>query len=697
MRNRTAIRTLASLAIATGALAVPTAASAAAGGRAQIQAASRGAAPASKVAATPEGAPIDFTVGLELKDPTGARAFEEAVTNPRSASYRHYLTPAQFESRFSPTKASVDTVTSWLRAEGLDVEGVTADRMTISVSGTAATVAHAFGTTLGQYHRLGRTVRLAAAPLTVPASISSLISGVTGVEQNVASRDATTGVNSTRTARRLSKPRKKKEEPIEQPFGFRNAPPCSKVANEVKDTVDPPFEGYPQLHYAMCGYTPPQLQQAYNLTAPIAAGDDGKGQTVAVIDAYASPTLLADAQQYAELNQPGQPLESSQYSQKISPTFNEVELCEAPEWFGEQTLDVEAVHATAPGANILYVGAKNCLGSLFTSVQEVVDGHLAQVITDSWGDDGGDLLDSTGTRKAFDNVLLMAANTGIGVQFSAGDEGDEFANLGMTVADYPPSSPLAISVGGTSLLLNKKGKRLEYGWSTSKSLLCSQLVVELTEGECTLGSYAPPSPGAFLYGGGGGTSYQYGEPSYQDGVVPTVLTERNSKITGVRNRVEPDISMDADPTTGMLVGETQQFPEGTHYDQYRIGGTSLSSPLFAGVMADADQAAGTPLGFVNPLIYSLAREKASGAFYDVKPHAPKALVRNDFLDEIDAEEGILTSVRTLDYEGLEEFCSGTENCTVQNVAISPGKHYDSMTGIGSPGANLLQALAAPTP
>jgi subtilase family serine protease len=267
----------------------------------------------------------------------------------------------------------------------------------------------------------------------------------------------------------------------------------------------------------------------------------------------------------------------------------------------------------------------------------------------------------------------------------------------MTVADYPPSSPLAISVGGTSLLLGKTGKRVEYGWSTSKSLLCSQLLVELTEGECTLGSYVPPSPGAFLYGGGGGTSYEYGEPSYQAGVVPAKLAARNTKITGIPNRVEPDISMDADPTTGMLVGETQQFPEGTHYDQYRIGGTSLSSPLFAGVMADADQAAGTPLGFVNPLLYSLAKEKASGDFYDVKPHGHKALVRNDFLDEVDAEEGILTSVRTLDYEGLEEFCSGTENCTVQNAAIAPAKGFDSMTGIGSPGANLIAALSAPTP
>ena len=146
--------------------------------------------------------------------------------------------------------------------------------------------------------------------------------------------------------------------------------------------------------------------------------------------------------------------------------------------------------------------------------------------------------------------------------------------------------------------------------------------------------------------------------------MPAALAERNSAITGIANRVEPDISMDADPTTGMLVGETQQFPEGTHYDEYRIGGTSLASPLFAGVMADADQANGSALGFVNPALYKLgASPSAASAYYDVVPSAPQALVRVDYLDGVDAEEGTITSVRTLEYEGKEEFCSGTGNCT----------------------------------
>jgi hypothetical protein len=216
-------------------------------------------------------------------------------------------------------------------------------------------------------------------------------------------------------------------------------------------------------------------------------------------------------------------------------------------------------------------------------------------------------------------------------------------------------------------------------------------------------TWAPPAPGEYLYGGGGGTSYQYAEPSYQQGVVPAALAARNSSVSGIANRVEPDISMDADPTTGMLVGETQEFPDGTYYDQYRIGGTSLSSPLFAGVMADADQAAeaakpsGAPLGFVNPLLYALARTPATAAsaFYDVLPAGSQALIRSDYLDGVDANEGTITSARVLGYEGREVFCSGSGNCTRQKTAINAAPGFDSMTGLGAPAGGLIAELSKP--
>ncbi|HTZ85422.1 MAG TPA: S53 family peptidase [Solirubrobacteraceae bacterium] len=673
------------------------------------------------VEATPAQAPVEFSVGLEPSDPAGAAAFARAVSDPTNASYRHFLTTAQWEKRFSPSKSSVEAVSAWLSSQGIAVEGVSADRMTIQASTSAATIEHAFGTSLAQYRLRGKTLRANTGALSVPAAIAPLISGVSGVAQRPNKPAALKGSDlseseakgaseadeasaSPQSAPKISARAKKKAgKEIPQPPGFRNAPPCSSYYGQASDTSDPPYGGgFPSpLPYAPCGYTPPQLQSAYGLSSQIAGGIDGRGVKVAIVDAYASPTLFADARQYSLKNQPGQTLESSQYGQLLAKKFTNLTECEASEWFGEQTLDVEAVHATAPGAQILYVGAKNCENAMFEAVQQVVDGHLADIITNSWGDDGGDVLDSAGTRHAFDNVLLMAAGTGIGVQFSSGDEGDEFANLGASVADYPSSSPYQTAVGGTSLQVGQVGSRLgELGWSTSLSELCTPLLLEEELPGCTKGklnSWVPKAPGEYDYGSGGGTSYVYPEPYYQQGIVPAALASRNKRATGEANRVEPDISMDADPTTGMLVGETQSFPDGTYYDQYRIGGTSLSSPLFAGVMADADQAAGTPLGFVNPLLYRLAATPGAyaGPYYDVIPAGQQADVRVDYLDGVDAAEGLLTSVRVLDYEGREQFCKRPNKCSTQKTALNVAPGFDSMTGIGAPGSGLITALAKP--
>ena len=87
-------------------------------------------------------------------------------------------------------------------------------------------------------------------------------------------------------------------------------------------------------------------------------------------------------------------------------------------------------------------------------------------------------------------------------------------------------------------------------------------------------------------GGGGGTSQLFAQPFYQVGKVPASISQYYG---GAPMRAVPDIAMPGDPNTGFEVGETQVFPDGTYWDQYRIGGTSLSSPLMAGVVAVADQ------------------------------------------------------------------------------------------------------------
>jgi len=417
---------------------------------------------------------------------------------------------------------------------------------------------------------------------------------------------------------------------------------------------------------------------------------------VAIVDAYASSTLLSDAQEYATLNDPNYPLSSSQFSTDIAPNFDLKNLCQASGWSVEQSLDIEAVHTMAPKAHILYMGAKDCDNGLLDSERQVVDGHLADIITNSWGDDAGDLLDSSSDRAANDTVFEMAEATGISILFSSGDSGDEFATTGETSADYPPSSPYVTAVGGTSLQIAHNGTRSgELGWSSTTSNLCTAALKGVIPG-CTKkkeGTYVPPDPGTYFGGSGGGTSFNYQQPYYQAATVPADLAERNTINGTTPFRVEPDISMDADPFTGMLEGMTESFGSSVAYGQFAIGGTSLASPLFAGVLADANEVSGTDLGFVNPALYKL-NQTTPAAFYDVVPPSGlQDVAFNNFINGLNASGGVVTQIGTLAYEGPEEYCDATNSCEFRDVALSTAPGFDSMTGLGTIGTGFVKALA----
>jgi subtilase family serine protease len=433
--------------------------------------------------------------------------------------------------------------------------------------------------------------------------------------------------------------------------GFRNAPPCSAFWGEKIATTLPSYKGAKQP-YAPCGATPAQLRGAYGVDG---SGYDGSGQTVAVIDAYASPTIAQDVNEYSSRH--GLPtLKGGQLDQVVSPgTYHhpESKKQDPQGWYGEQTLDIEAVHTMAPAAKIVYVGSPNNYRDLDAIMNTVVDKHLAQIVTNSYGYPGEFL--PTGFIKPHNDTYMQAAIEGIGLYFSSGDSGDEVANLGVASTDWPASSPWVTAVGGTSLgVTAANGYAGETGWGTQRAALAGT-------------SWGPTS---FLYGGGGGTSRLFAEPVYQQGVVPASLATR----WGPADRVVPDVAMDGDPGTGMLVGQTQTFSDGVSYDEYRIGGTSLSSPLFAGVMALADQAAGTPHGFANPALYAAP----AAAFHDIAGNPLSAgIVRVDYVNGENAADGTSTTLRTLNDTGT--------------IKVRPG--YDDVTGRGTPnGSAFLNAL-----
>ena len=554
-----------------------------------------------------------------------------AVSTRGSAQYGHFLTPSQYFAKFGTTSATVAQVRQWLTSAGLKVTGVEARNRYVSISGTVSAAQKAFGAQINRYSHDGMTVQAPSAALTAPAALAASVLAVSGVD--------TTPATVTPASQKPSPP----------PAGFRNARPCSAYYGEQSASTLPQFQDN-TLPYAPCGYTGPQFRSAYEGTTTTL---DGTGVTVAITDAYASPTIAQDAVTYA--NNRDRAYLPGQLTQSLPLSFTRVNSgshqCDGTGWYGEETLDVEAVHAMAQGANIRYYASKSCYDTDFLDTfARVNDEAVAQLVTNSWGEI--EQAEKSSVTAVYEEMFLQGASEGISYVFSSGDNGDEVANSGTKQADYPASDPFVTAVGGTSTAIDANGALAgQTGWGTGKYALSAD---GKTWSLVT----------SFLYGAGGGASTIFGQPPYQDGIAPA----------GARQ--VPDVAMDADPTTGMLVGQTQAFPEGVHYDEYHIGGTSLASPLFAGMTALSLQNAGHGVGLLNPTIY---HNHSSGVFTDVAGELGDAgNVRVDFANGVDASGGLLYSVRTFDHDS----------------SLTVGTGWDNVTGVGSANSGWLTAIPA---
>ena len=585
---------------------------------------------------------MNFGVLLGMRDQAGATATLKAISDPASSSYGKWLTNAEFDARYAPATSSVTAVQNWLRSEGFQITKTLPSGMYVEASGSVAKVESAFGTSVHNYSYLGKDVHAnnsqLSLPADTPAAVTGALSAVIGIDQGIALKHTAD------------------TEPGPPPGARYGVQPCSAYYAQKVATDKPTAYGKHQP-YAVCGYGPQQFQGAYGESALLKAGINGRGTTVAITDAYAAPTIYQDAQKYNKAH--NQPLfKRGQFSQIVPPSngFGQEDLCDPQGWYGEETLDVEAVHAMAPGAKVVFVGATDCLGGLDNAWAETIDNHVADVITNSWGNDTDDInLLGSDVVQFYVQFSTEAALTGITVNFSSGDDGDQTSggtDLAAKTVDFPADLPLVTGVGGSSVFIGSHRQWLgEYGWQTSYSML-------------TNGAWTPPPPGDYNSGGGGGTSQLFAQPWYQIGKVPASISEYYG---GAPMRAVPDIAMAGDPNTGMIVGETQVFPDGTYWDQYRIGGTSLSSPLLAGVVAVANQVHRHPLGFINPLYYHLLGTRA---LHDtVAPTSPVAQVRTDYKNFLDNSQGKFWRLETVD---------------VQSSTLKDLPGYDDETGVGTP-------------
>jgi len=406
-------------------------------------------------------------------------------------------------------------------------------------------------------------------------------------------------------------------------------------------------------------FTPQAIQSAYNVGPLHKAGWNGKGITIAIVDSYGSDTMAHDLHVFDQAFGL-QPMcgEEGVTCQTGMPKFSQLAINGSPDtkgqpgkgthledkaaWALEVALDVETSHAMAPMANILLVHSNNAetLGvqgfpNMMKAEDYVVSNHLAQVISQSFAsseDAFGSYKSLLNLRYAFQN----AAANGVTVLGSTGDDGStNFTKspvhsggslIPFPAVEWPASDPLVTGVGGTYLCTDPLA---------TANQPRTALPIPGLGGKCGSSTFnaAGAAEVAWTFSGGG-FSHVFSRPDYQGGTLPAGSTAIPSSARGV-----PDIALQASAGSGALVylslppdGNDSNISQTGWYD---IGGTSLSCPQWAGLVAIADQLnkakyGQTGLGLINPALYKLASQPAkySADFFDVA-HTAIAGVAND--------------------------------------------------------------------
>lgn len=634
------------------------------------------------IGASPLNGQVNVSLYLNLQNESGLQSFIQQLYQPGSSQYHHFLTPAQFRAAYSPAASDVAAVQNFLSARGLKVDYTPANGAYVDATGSVQQAEHAFNVQENQYNYRGQNLRANPQAPTIPSNLAGVVSFVGGLDETY----------------RLIKPDIQNDATPGQ--GYSTPGPCSTYWADHSATVSPSAYQYGStMPWTPCGYTPPQIRAAYGVNGTTATG---AGVTVGITDAFASPTIVQDANRFSA-NYGLPQLTSSNFQQIVVPgTYNYPENLLSPQgWYGEESLDVEMVHSVAPDAKIVYAGAQNSFQPLDHALIYLIDNGLANVISNSWGILGDP--SAYGHLQADERAFEQAAAQGISVLFSSGDDGDTAALTGTAQGSWPATSPYVTAVGGTSLALaNASGAKSEWGWGTYKSTLTNASVS--ADGTSVTGSAWSPWAPYFQYGSGGGISFDFAQPSYQSGVVPQALATSTTTSSGgtitfsTPHRVTPDVSMVGDPNTGVLYGQTYDTSGNAYIDagctaisqqqeycERRIGGTSVASPLFAGVLALVDSANGGPVGFVNPALYALS--STSGALVDVNaPSNATSVLRN-----VGSSTPLATTLRT-----INSYPVGTTGKVVEGAdsSLRTTRGYDDVTGLGTPNVpNLIAALS----
>ncbi|HMD21862.1 MAG TPA: S53 family peptidase [Alloacidobacterium sp.] len=572
---------------------------------------------ASGFAATPQATnlgpedqskPISVTVWLNLHNKATLDAMVQDMYDKSSPNYHRFLTLSEFKKQFAPTAKEAATVRDYLNAHNMKVTSIDKNNHFVVAQGRVADAQIAFNTKINRTMINGVAHHVNTAPPTITGPAAALVSTVQGLSDLAYHANVKPGMNpetgtpyagvrpSAVGANGLFFSGQCLRPPEVVTFTTNGSTPKAIYAgNRYGANINSPAPNLPS-----CGYDAAEMQKAYGLNKAYKNGLDGTGQTIVIVDAFGSNTILDDANLFSQLN--GLPQLTDANFAIFTPTgpttCTATNGCIAGNWQYETTLDVEWAHAMAPGANIVLVlGADNSFTNLDLANLFAIENLFGSVISNSFGAPEILLQNFFPSELTVENgISEIAAALGISHNISSGDSGDFLADdtaNGIPAVSVTANcaSPYATGVGGTSTFLDSKDNiELQTGWGLNFAR-----IAEPTPNPPTI----PPLLFGFQSGSGGGTSVVYAKPKYQKG----------QGISG-KFRLVPDISMNADPETGNEIIVTPTSVPGD--DQYVevFGGTSLSTPMFSGVWAIANQAAAQeglgPLGNAAPILYELS-------------------------------------------------------------------------------------------
>jgi subtilase family serine protease len=571
-----------------------------------------------------------------------AQQYATAVSTPGSKLFHHYLSPDAYTARFGASRAAARAVGSWLHGRGFTGIHPDAQRNYVRATGTVAVIDAAFRTQMENYRSSAGVnagpyqLHANDRPVSIPGSLSRYILGETGLD------------NAAPKLPLMQQPKRSRATQA------KTTVTCSKYYGQHHVSGLPRQFGRTSFPTQLCGYSAQQMRAAYGMNTH----NNGQGQTVSLVELGLTPDMFLTLQDYAR---------SDHFEAPSAHRYTELSLgkntCGDP-FDVEEQLDVETSYDMAPAANQLVVGGDSCNNGdfgnqgLFDADIVTIDGigssnhPLANISSNSWGP-GNDTQPAilTNIMHAY---LVRAAAQGVGMYFASGD------SSGVET----PDDPFTILVGGTSLGIGQHGQRLfETGWSSGQSVI--------SHGQWRLKGEDGASSG--------GPSLIWAEPGYQLGVVPKAL----STAPGNRGpaRSEPDLAADADLFTGFSTG-LLSFPKNKPpvFFKIPVGGTSMASPLVAGMIADAQQGQPTPFGFTDPTLYRL---NGTAAFHDMLPSTSRTPAQF---------RGVACGKSLCGQLSLITFDDQAPNMPGYTGQVTI-KGYDNMTGIGTPnGQPFITAL-----